>query len=117
VASVVDGTVASGAISDERLEKLICGLACEPDIYDVEITVGIRHIVPGGGSYYADINDSQVRSMLGRGETILLSEGDTVTVRAEIVSPSVFSRLSGRYEGTLKRHAAGISMGRRMGRM
>ena len=116
VSSFVDEAAAQRMINGMCIDKLSALLAREPDVYDFYVTVGIRHLVPRGGSYYVNMEHEQIMSLIERGETISLEEGDTVTVCATVSSPSQFSRITGMYENERERDNRKITVGRRIGR-
>lgn len=113
--SYVDKVAAGGVIEDTGLKKLISSLAREPDVYEVCVTAYIKHIVPGGESYFVTVENGQIRSILDRKEKLFLSEGDTVRVSARVTVPSLFSKITGRYDSQTEREAREFSCGRRIG--
>ena len=116
VSAFVDGVARKKTIGEEDIKELIRALAVEPDIYEIRVTAGIGYPVPGGGNYFVNLEHEQIMTVMAGGEKVCLNEGDTVTVRAAVISPSVFSRITGRYDTPEKREARSIRMGCRVGR-
>ena len=102
-------------VSKEMVERLLYSVACEPDIYEIGITLGIRRLVPGGGEYCVNMSTLQLTDRLSEIKDTELDEGDTVTVSARVVSPSLFSRLTRRYDTAREGVEGSICMGRRIG--
>ncbi len=115
VSSFVDEMAEKRKISRTIFERLTSSLAREPDIYDLQVTVGIRYLVPFGGSYRVNMGYEQIISLLERDETVFLEEGDTVEVNVGVSSPSQFSRIAGRYGSKKERDARRVRMGCRIG--
>ena len=102
-------------VSKEMVERLFTFVACEPDIYEIGITLGIRRLVPGGGEYCVNMSTLQLTDRLSEIKDTELDEGDTVTVSARVVSESLFSRLARRYDSAREGADGSICMGRRIG--
>ncbi len=102
-------------VSKEMVERLFTSVACEPDIYEIGITLGIRRLVPGGGEYCVNMSTLQLTDRLSEIKDTELDEGDTVTVSARVVSESLFSRLVRRYDSAREGADGSICMGRRIG--
>lgn len=102
-------------VSKEMVERLFTSVACEPDIYEIRITLGIRRLVPGGGEYCVNMSTLQLTDRLSEIKDTELDEGDTVTVSARVVSESLFSRLARRYDSAREGADGSICMGRRIG--
>ena len=102
-------------VSKEMVERLFTAVACEPDIYEIGITLGIRRLVPGGGEYCVNMSTLRLTDRLSEIKDTELDEGDTVTVSARVVSPSLFSRLTRRYDTAREGVEGSICMGRRIG--
>ena len=115
VTGFLDGVKERGFIEKSDTDYLKSALSLEPDVYEDRITVGVRYLVPGGGSYSVDLCNAQITEMLGRGEKIFLKEGDTVRVEVMVTSPSVFSRIAHRYASPGERAASAVNGGRRIG--
>ncbi|MCR5829941.1 MAG: hypothetical protein K6F93_06325 [Lachnospiraceae bacterium] len=114
VSSFADEVSAEKKIDMAGVEKLAGLLAVEPDIFDLRITVAIKHLVPGGGSYSVGIDHDEITDILEREGQLSLSEGDSLYIDVSVVEPSVFSRMAGRYKNERERKAGKISIGRRI---
>ncbi|MBR5368386.1 MAG: hypothetical protein IK138_03785 [Lachnospiraceae bacterium] len=115
IASFVGEAAERRLVSRQMVERLVASIACEPDIYEIGITIGIRRLVPGGGEYFVNMTFPQSDDILAELVDIDLGEGDTVTVYARVVSPSFFSRLTHRGDGAYGETNGSICMGRRIG--
>ncbi|MCR5431629.1 MAG: hypothetical protein K6E95_03630 [Lachnospiraceae bacterium] len=103
-------------INAECVKRLTQRLAVEPDVYEITITVAVCHMVLGGEKYHAEMEHDLIMRLLERGESVVLNEGDTVTVGVRAVSPSIFSKITGRFTSERKKDAGQICMGCRIGR-
>jgi len=116
VSAFVDEVENSKEISEKSIGNLALLMSYEPDLCEFRVTVGIKYLVPDGGSYFVNMEHEQVIEHLDREGALALSEGDTVRVRVSVVSPSVFSRIAGMSYNRKGEAAERVSMGRRIGR-